>query len=103
MNLGDFSLKGKKNLKPYEQAVTAHPEVYCYDLSDDIEFIIMACDGIWDCVDIQKFCEEISKRIKIQKQPLRKIIEELFDILISKIKNCKRSLHKNFIILINNF
>jgi serine/threonine protein phosphatase PrpC len=29
-----------------------------------MEFIIMGCDGIWDCVDIQKFCEFRSVKIK---------------------------------------
>ena len=69
--------------------MTAYPEVNVYSLSNDIDFIVMACDGIWDCVDIQKFCEEIYKRTKILRQPLNEVMTELFDLMLSKNKDCK--------------
>ena len=82
-------MKGNKKLKNYEQAVTAYPEVTIFDITDDIEFIIMACDGIWDCVDVKKFCEEISRKTKINKVDPKYLIKSLFDIVISKTKDCK--------------
>lgn len=82
-------MKNNKNLKSYEQAVTAYPEISVYELNSDIEFIVMACDGIWDCVDVQKFCEEISSKIKSYKQQLSSLISNLFDVIISKTKDCK--------------
>lgn len=80
--IGDFCFKNTK-FKPYEQAVTAYPEINIFDLTDDIEFIITACDGIWDGVDEQKLCEDISLRIK-RKQDINILIEEIFDIIVSK-------------------
>jgi len=68
-------------------------------ITKDIEFIIIACDGIWDCVDIQKFCEHISYKMK--KSPNKKIsriIGELFDMMIAKTNNCKFFLFNFFFI-----
>ena len=43
----------------------------------------MGCDGIWDCVDIQKFTNFVSKRLK-EKIPISIILKESFSMLISK-------------------
>lgn len=40
--------KHRENLTPEEQAITANPDTYCFDLDEDIDFIIMGCDGIWE-------------------------------------------------------
>ena len=48
---GDFQYKDGKKLKPEEQAVTSFPDVTMrkrIDGKDD--FIMLACDGIWDCL-----------------------------------------------------
>jgi len=47
-SLGDLKYKQKLHLTPEEQAITANPDVYCFDYSNDIDFIIMDCDGIWE-------------------------------------------------------
>ncbi len=49
----------------------------------------MACDGVWDCVDIQKLCEHISIRLK-SRIKISDIIAELFDQIISKTNNSKK-------------
>lgn len=33
--------------------ISALPEVTIHDLSDDWEFIVLACDGIWDVLSNQ--------------------------------------------------
>ena len=35
-------------------AVSAYPEVRVLELSNDIDFFICACDGIWDCMTSQQ-------------------------------------------------
>ena len=65
--IGDFSFKNKRELKNYEQAVIAYPEIHKFRIVDDMEFIIMASDGVWDCVDIQKICQNISVKFKKRK------------------------------------
>jgi protein phosphatase len=84
--LGDLNFKRNPNLKFYEQAVTAYPEITKMKITKDFEFIIMACDGVWDCVDIQKLCEHISLQLK-ENIILSSIISDLFDQIISKTNN----------------
>lgn len=49
-SLGDFEYKGNPILKPEDQIITAYPEVSIEKLSNDCDFVICACDGIWDCM-----------------------------------------------------
>ncbi|XP_076626715.1 putative protein phosphatase 2C T23F11.1 isoform X1 [Colletes latitarsis] len=46
--LGDFMFKQNNCKSPQEQIVTAFPEIRQYQITEDWEFIILACDGIWD-------------------------------------------------------
>jgi serine/threonine protein phosphatase PrpC len=64
--------------------ITANPDIVEEDLTNDINFIVIACDGIWDCLSNQECCDFISERLK--KNPnilLSKIIEEMFDSIIA--------------------
>lgn len=45
---GDFNFKAKYRTKPEDQAITACPEITVRDRSDADDFIVLACDGIWD-------------------------------------------------------
>ena len=47
-SLGDLKYKHREHLKPEEQAITANPDTFQFDLSPDIDFILMGCDGIWE-------------------------------------------------------
>ena len=87
--LGDLCFKSNNKLKQYEQAVTCYPEVNKYKITDDIEFIIMGCDGIWDCVDVQKFCNHISLELRLGIKQPKVIISELMDQILSRSKDCK--------------
>ncbi len=75
--------KNNKNLKRHEQAVTVYPEVKTMKITKDMEFIVIACDGVWDCVDDDKLCEYISKNLKEGKR-VTEIIANLYDQIISK-------------------
>lgn len=46
----------------------------------------MACDGVWDCVDVQKVCEHISFRLKSNAK-VSEIIAELMDQIVAKTNN----------------
>ena len=47
-SLGDLKYKHRTHLTPEEQAITANPDTYCFDLTNDCDFILMGCDGIWE-------------------------------------------------------
>ena len=89
--IGDFIFKNNSNLKRHEQAVTVYPEVNKIKITKDMEFIIIACDGVWDCVDEDKLCEYVHKNLK-EKKPISEIISTLFDKIISKTSKCKKNL-----------
>ena len=89
---GDFEYKKTKNTKSVDQMITANPEVKDFEISKDCEFFIIACDGIWDCLDSQKCCEWIKDRIEkikesrgdIQTLKISKIVESFVDNLLPK-------------------
>ncbi|TKW05256.1 hypothetical protein SEVIR_7G164300v4 [Setaria viridis] len=52
--LGDLSYKNDDSLPAIEQAITALPEVRTEHITHDAQFLILACDGIWDCMTSQQ-------------------------------------------------
>lgn len=47
--IGDWEYKNLQ-LKPEDNMVTSTPEIMVETLRPDHDFIILACDGIWDCL-----------------------------------------------------
>lgn len=45
---GDFVYKTSASLPPQEQQVTVFPDVHIEDRNAADQFLILACDGIWD-------------------------------------------------------
>jgi len=43
--IGDFEFKKSAELPPESQIVTAYPDVLEHDITDDDEFLVVACDG----------------------------------------------------------
>ena len=48
--LGDHQFKDKPALKPEQQAVSPQPDVTQRQRTSGDQFIVVACDGIWDCL-----------------------------------------------------
>ncbi|KFY13486.1 hypothetical protein V492_03246 [Pseudogymnoascus sp. VKM F-4246] len=76
--LGDFEFKKSHQLAPEQQIVTAYPDVTIHDISEDDEFVVVACDGIWDCQSSQAVIEFVRRGIAA-KQDLDKICENMMD------------------------
>ncbi|XP_062227415.1 probable protein phosphatase 2C 42 [Phragmites australis] len=58
--IGDLRYKDNANLSPQNQAVTALPEVRSEEITDDTEFLVIACDGIWDCMTSQQLVNYVT-------------------------------------------
>jgi serine/threonine protein phosphatase PrpC len=58
--LGDWEYKNQK-LQPEKMAVSGFPDVTKTAISPNTEFIICACDGIWDCMTSQQACDFVKK------------------------------------------
>ncbi|KAI0842488.1 PP2C-domain-containing protein [Hypoxylon sp. FL0890] len=76
--IGDFEFKKSAELSPEQQIVTAYPDVVSHEISDDDEFLVIACDGIWDCQSSQAVVEFVRRGIAA-KQDLDKICENMMD------------------------
>lgn len=60
--------------------ITAFPDMNMVEITDDCDFIVIACDGVWDCKTNQQVGEFVySKLKKNPKQKLSKIVEDLLD------------------------
>jgi len=79
-SLGDLEYKQNKKLPQEEQMITAFPEVITEKYTPDVDFIVVACDGVWDCKTNQEVGDFVYKRLKNNNNAkLSKIVEELLD------------------------
>lgn len=78
--IGDFMFKKNDDLPAEEQIVTCYPDVihYAIDFAKD-EFVILACDGIWDCLSSQN-CVECVRRGIYERKSLTQICEEIMEL-----------------------
>lgn len=82
--MGDLEYKQNKKLPPEDQMITAFPETVVEYLTEDCEFIILACDGVWDCLTNQEICDIVKDRLR--KEPnikLSKVIEDILDSILA--------------------
>ena len=66
--------------------ITCVPEIKTYDMSSEVEFVFLACDGIWDCLTNQQAAEFIHERINKVNDTSYKpssIVAEMFDKIIA--------------------
>ncbi|CAE6502692.1 unnamed protein product [Rhizoctonia solani] len=76
--IGDFEFKQNYAIQPEQQIVTANPDITEHDLTDEDEFIVLACDGIWDCLTSQQVIDCV-RRLVAEKKELGEICEIIMD------------------------
>lgn len=60
-SFGDFMYKNNESFSQEEQAVSCIPDVVVYERSADDNFIVFACDGVWDAYpDRAEFIDAMS-------------------------------------------
>lgn len=57
--IGDWEYKNA-NIEPEKMAVSAFPDISKTPLTKDIDFVLCACDGIWDCMTSQQAIDFVS-------------------------------------------
>jgi len=81
-SIGDLKYKQAANILPSKQMITADPDILQVSLLPDDEFVIIGCDGIWDCITNQDCVDFVCQRI--DNTPLSDIGVELLDKIVSK-------------------
>lgn len=76
--LGDFEFKKNYDLPPEQQIITADPDVTCHEITEDDEFLVVACDGIWDCLTSQQVVDFVRSQVA-QGKELTEIGEMMCD------------------------
>ncbi|KAJ2145842.1 Protein phosphatase 2C 2 [Coemansia sp. RSA 678] len=76
--IGDFEFKNNRTLPAEKQIVTAYPDVIGRTLTADDEFIVVACDGIWDCMTNEQVVHFVHAKIA-QGLKLDRVCEEMMD------------------------
>lgn len=83
--LGDFRYKDNNELPPDRQKVSCMPEFVCVDRSPEKdEFILLACDGIWDVVSSEECSDMVQKILDEGENDIGTACEEVLDLCLEK-------------------
>ena len=52
-SIGDLFYKSNKSLTSFEQFISNEPDIKRVPLDKTIKYLIVGCDGIWDCMSSQ--------------------------------------------------
>ena len=84
--LGDFTFKEVGWRPQTEQLVSPEPEVYEMERSADRdEFLILACDGVWDAIGNEELCAFVRSRLVVCED-LREICCQVLDLCLYKVR-----------------
>lgn len=84
--LGDFAFKHLRELDQTEQMVSPEPDVTILERKpEEDEFILLACDGVWDVVTNENAIEYIRDRLK-ETADLTSVLGNLLDYCLFKVR-----------------
>ena len=84
--LGDYTYKNAEHVEPKDQMVTAFPDIHIVERNGQEQFLMLACDGIWDVLSNEDAGERVQELIrgKYRGEPLSKVNERLLDLCMEK-------------------
>lgn len=77
--MGDHFYKSNEDLQPEQQLVSVVPEFISHERHADDEFIVLACDGIWDVMSNQDVCTAVSGMLAAGMTDLQDITNRILD------------------------
>jgi len=66
---GDFHYKSNDQLEPQDQIVSPCPDIKRIELNDSVDFIVLACDGIWDVLTSEEVVKFVISRLEQGIEP----------------------------------
>lgn len=83
-SLGDLEYKADATLTVADQMITAVPEIRREKIGSDGVFLIIACDGIWDCLTSQEAVDYVGDLLSNKKRDkISTSIEDMFDKIVA--------------------
>ncbi|KAG5563009.1 hypothetical protein RHGRI_005677 [Rhododendron griersonianum] len=76
--IGDMEFKQNKFLPAEKQIVTANPDINTVELCGDDDFMVLACDGIWDCMSSQQLVDFVHEQLNVESK-LSAVCERVLD------------------------
>ncbi|XP_056639774.1 protein phosphatase 1A [Diorhabda carinulata] len=82
--LGDFEYKNVQGMGPCEQLVSPEPEIFVRERDDMAdEFLVLACDGIWDVMTNEELCAYIHHQLCLTDN-LKEVTSQVIDTCLYK-------------------
>lgn len=81
--LGDYEYKNVEGKGPCEQLVSPEPEIYVERRQGEDEFLVLACDGVWDVMTNEDLCAFVRSRLLITDD-LEAITNQIVDTCLYK-------------------
>lgn len=82
--LGDYEYKNVEGRGPCEQLISPEPEIFVRDRNmEHDEFLILACDGIWDVMTNEDLCDFIYSRLLLTDD-LESVTNQVVDTCLHK-------------------
>lgn len=82
-SLGDFQYKDRPDLPAPAQKVSAEADIHHFERHADDEFLLLACDGIWDVLSNEEAMEFIRDQL-LGGVPHNEIAENMLDHCLGK-------------------
>ena len=84
--LGDFEYKSVPDKGPTEQLVSPEPDITAVSRNDDEDqFLVLACDGIFDVSSNEELCSFILSRLALSDN-LTEICNQVVDTSLNKVR-----------------
>ena len=101
-SFGDYIFKENKSLQTHEQLVTAVPDVRTVEVDENIDFMVVSTDGIWDMLDNQTVVNMVIDGL-VRETHLNKICMEIINTCKTPINPTTRMGTDNMIIIVTMF